>query len=114
MSNVPGLLANMELFQDANTSVYTVPSGYVATVHIAFCNRNTDGVCMSIALVDGPASCLEDKDWLYFEAPLEYTCEHSKIVLRQGQTIVAKSDSDNVNIHVWGFLQPLNIGLPNC
>lgn len=111
---VPGLLVAKTLPLNQNEDIWTVPSGYVATVNINICNRHNDsedGSYVSIALVNGGASVLSDSNWIMWKFPVGKTCEKTGVVLREGQSIVARTEQSDVNVQVWGFLEPTSSGL---
>lgn len=106
-----GLQATKELGPGNNIEIWTVPAGHVATVNINICNRNANGTFVDLAFIDGGPAILSDANWVYWKVPVEWTCEKTAVVLNEGQSIVARCQDGNVNVQVWGFLQPKTTGL---
>lgn len=114
MSGQHGRWAAVELTPTVIEDIWTVPTGYVATININICNTGDPGVDapVDVALVDGPCSAVTDEDWIFWQMPVPYTCEKTAIVLNQGQSICARSSAAGVNVVIWGFVQPCSSGLP--
>jgi hypothetical protein len=100
-----GRLGAVDILATTNTAIYSVPSGKVATVNINVCNRNAAEIAIRLAVLDGAIGTLANEDYIEYDVPMfdNGVLERTGIVISDGQTVVAYSDTANVSVQVWGW-----------
>ena len=96
-----GRLAVNDLTGGSATAVYQAPVTYtVATVNVV--NRNYTPVFVKVAV--SPNQTPNITDWIEYdvEIPGKGHIERTGVSVSQSEYIVVESDSDNVNVVVWG------------
>jgi len=97
-----GRLGKADLPAAANTDLYTVPGGKVATVNVAFCNRTAAAISVRLAARSGAVG---NADYLEYDAqvPANGVLERTAIVMGEGETLLAFAASAGVSVRVHGF-----------
>jgi len=98
-----GILGAENLPATDNVTVYTVPADTFAVVTVNVTNRNSQSrdVRVATAASDSPT----DAEWIEFDTELlgNGVLERSGIVLDEGKKIVARANSTEVNVVVYGI-----------
>ncbi|CAK0753382.1 conserved hypothetical protein [Gammaproteobacteria bacterium] len=98
-----GILGSADLAATTNTSVYTVPTGKVASFSVNVCNRNSTPVTIRLAFAaSGTPSAGE---WLEYDAPLPANgiLERSGLMMDASKILVAYSSGASVSVLVYGI-----------
>jgi len=86
-----------------NTTVYTVPTGKIASFIVSFCNRSASSgtVRLAIAASGSPSSA----EWIEFDTTVNANSvlERSGIVATAGKNIVVYCSSANFSVNVYGY-----------
>lgn len=101
-----GLLGSVDLAATTNTTVYQVPASptsLVAATSVNFCNRNSTGVRVRLAICDTTTPGADE----YFEyersiGPYE-SFERTGLPTQAGKYYVAYASAANVSAQVYGF-----------
>lgn len=99
-----GRLGAQNLSATTNTTLYSGPaSGYVGTVTVSLCNRNTTPVRVRLAVAT--TSSPSTAEWLWYDklVPGNEAVERTGIVVDYGKQIVAYSDTANVTAVAMGY-----------
>lgn len=99
-----GRLGAQNLSATTNTTVYSGPAnGYVGTVTLSLCNRNSTPVRVRVGLAT--TSNPSTAEWLWYDklVPGNEAVERTGIVVDYGKQIVAYSDTANVTAIAIGF-----------
>lgn len=98
-----GILGQSAPAATTNTTVYTVPSGKVATFNINFVNRGSSSatVRLAIASTGTPA----DSEWIEYDStvPANGVLERTGIVAQAAERVVAFASTANTSINVYGY-----------
>lgn len=97
-----GKLGKAALAAAADTDLYTVPAGTVATANINLCNRTTSAVTVRLAI---RSAALADADYIEYDAalPANGVLERTGIALSAGETITVRASAAGVSARVHGF-----------
>lgn len=100
-----GRLGAEDLAAMTNTTVYSVPAQLVGTVTINVCNRNVIPVSIRLAVTSGNIGTLTAADYIEYNLAVDGSgvLERTGIVLYNGQSVIAYSDTANVSVQVWGW-----------
>ena len=102
-----GKQANTALTASVWSVVYTIPTGYVWTGKINFCNRNA--TVAKIRLAYGTGSSGSAGEYIEYDTPLApagntgNVLERTAEVLQADQRILAYSDLSDVDVVVQGY-----------
>ena len=99
-----GRLGAQNLSATTNTTLYSGPaSGYVGTVTVSLCNRNTTPVRVRLAVAT--TSSPSTAEWLWYDklVPGNEAVERTGIVVDYGKQVVGYSDTANVTAVVMGY-----------
>lgn len=107
MPSVYKTLGQNALVLNTDTTTYTVPASKAVIVStVSFCNRNVSGVNSAIRLAVVPSGeSLSDKHYILFGSIVEARDTLFKtlgLTLAAGDKIVARSDTGDVSISVFG------------
>ena len=91
-----GTLCQVALAAGTNTSVYTVPTGKLATVNISFCNR-----AMAVSTSTSPAN----GEWILYDVMVGQngTFEKTALVMSAGKQLICYADTANISVNVYGY-----------
>jgi hypothetical protein len=97
-----GRLGKAALAANADTDLYTVPAGKVATASVAFCNRTAADVNVRLAVRSG---AIADSDYLEYDVavPANGVLERTQIALSEGETITVHASALGVSARAHGF-----------
>ena len=97
-----GRFGKANLNANADTDLYTVPPGIVATANVCFANRNATPASVRLAVRAGPIS---DADYLEFETviPPNGILERTGIALTTGEIITVRSNAAGVSVRAHGY-----------
>lgn len=98
-----GKLGSAALAANADTSLYTVPAGVVATVNIRIANRNASATHVRVAIGSGAAPVATDYIGYDISLPANGILEDTGIVCGAGETVWVRSELNNVSVRVHGF-----------
>ena len=98
-----GIYAQVDLVAATNTTVFTTAAA-IATYNIRIVNRNTVPITIRLGV------CASGTSYAGSDFTLEYDCtirpgiplEETGIIIQTGKLIIARSDTSNVSILVWG------------
>lgn len=96
-----GKLGAADLAAEADTLIYTVPAGKVATVNVRFANRNAAEVKIRLAIGTGATPAAED--YLDYDVPVILILEDTGLALSAGEKIWVRSDTANVSVRAHGM-----------
>lgn len=87
---------------NADTDLYTVPPGMVATANVCFCNRTPAPIAVRLAVRSGP---IADSDYLEFGTviPAGGILERTGIALTAGEVITVRTAAAGVSVRAHGF-----------
>lgn len=99
-----GRLGAQNLSATTNTTLYSGPaSGYVGTVTVSLCNRNTTPVRvrLAVATTSNPSTA----EWLWYDklVPGNEAVERTGLVIDDGKQIVVYSDTANISAVAMGY-----------
>lgn len=98
-----GVLGQAALAAATNTTVYTVPTGMVASFNVNVLNRgaNAATVRMAIASTATPT----DAEWIEFDAsvPANGVLERTGIVAQAAERVVVQASTANISVNVYGY-----------
>lgn len=97
-----GRFGKANLSANADTDIYTGPTGMVSTVNVSFCNRNSTAVRVRLAVRQGP---LATTDYLEYDAviPAYGVLERTGIALHAGEVVTVRSDTAAVSVRAHGY-----------
>lgn len=97
-----GRFGKADLAANADTDLYTVPAGTVATANVNLCNRNATAVTVRIAIRSG---AIANSDYIEYAAtiPGGGVLERTGLALAAGETITVQSSATNVSARAHGF-----------
>jgi len=98
-----GRLGVSALPATANTTVYTVPTGYYSVFNVSITNRNTTAVTVRLAL--STTGTPNDQDWLEFDTVIapKGVFERTGLVAQAGINVVVWSSATTVGATVYGI-----------
>lgn len=99
-----GRLGAQNLSATTNTTLYSGPaSGYVGTVTVSLCNRNTTPVRVRLAVAT--TSSPSTAEWLWYDklVPGNEAVERTGLVVDYGKQIVVYSDTASVTAVAMGY-----------
>ncbi|MDP3638683.1 MAG: hypothetical protein U0989_02455 [Azonexus sp.] len=98
-----GKLGSAALAAAADTLIYTVPDGKVATLNIACANR--DSVSAKVRIAIGVGANPTNDDYVQYDTSLagNGVIERTGIVCGAGEKVWVRSDIANVSVRVHGF-----------
>lgn len=98
-----GVLGQAALAVATNTTVYTVPSGMVASFNINAVNRGSSAATVRIAIASSAAPT--DAEWIEFDAsiPANGVLERTGIVAHGAERVVVQASTANVSVNVYGY-----------
>ena len=87
---------------NADTDLYTVPPGMVATANVCFCNRTSAPVAVRLAV---RSAALTDADYLEFGTviPANGILERTGIAMTAGEIITVRAAAAGVSVRAHGF-----------
>ena len=87
---------------NADTDLYTVPVGMVATANVCFCNRTSAPVSVRLAV---RSSAIADSDYLEFGTtiPANGILERTGIAMTAGEIITVRTSAAGVSVRAHGF-----------
>ena len=87
---------------NADTDLYTVPPGMVATANVCFCNRTGSPVSVRLSVRSGP---LADSDYLEYGTtiPANGILERTGIAMSAGEILTVRANAAGVSIRAHGF-----------
>lgn len=98
-----GILGQSAPAATTNTTVYTVPSGKLASFSVNILNRGAASVSvrLAIATTGTPAN----EEWIEFGAsvPANGVLERSGLVAQAGERIVVFASTADVSVSVYGY-----------
>ena len=98
-----GTLSQVALAAGTNTSVYTVPTGKLATVNISFCNRAivSAWIRMAVSTSTSPAN----GEWSLYDVMVGQngTFEKTALVMSAGKQLICYADTANISVNVYGY-----------
>ena len=97
-----GRLGAADLAAATDTTVYTVPSGKLASFNVSFCNRGA--VAATVRLSLSGAATPTGAEYLEFGAtiPASGVLERGGLMADAGKLVVVQSSASSVNCVVWG------------
>lgn len=97
-----GRLGKAALAANADTDVYTVPAGTVATANVNFCNRGSVAARVRLAVRNG---AIGNADYIEFDAdvPPNGVLERTGLVLDAGEIVTVRANTNDVSVRVHGF-----------
>lgn len=98
-----GNLGSAALEANADTLLYTVPAGKVATLNINCTNRDAGNVKVRIAIGAGAAPA--NRDYIEYDVNVlgNGVLERSGIVCGAGEKVWVRADTPNVSVRIHGF-----------
>jgi hypothetical protein len=98
-----GKLGNADLAATTNTTLYTVPTGKVATVNASFVNRT--GVSVTVQMAISATGTPTNAEWVEYGAviPANGVLERSGIVCGAGELVVCYASATGVSVRIFGF-----------
>ena len=98
-----GRLGANDLAATTNTTVYTVPTGKLATFNVSLTNRNS--VPVSVRLAIASAASPTNSEWLFYDYVLngQNTVERTGLVADAAKLIVAYASATGVSVVVDGL-----------
>jgi len=99
-----GRLGGNDLSAASNTTIYTVPSGKVASITVRFCNRSSSAIAL-IRLAIAAAASPTSAEWLEYDAVLapNGVLECTGLVIEAARLVVAYASVANVTCQVYGW-----------
>ena len=84
-------------------SIYTVPTGKVASFTVCMTNRTTNTVTVRIALTD--TGTIGSDEFIAYEVPIYpgEVYERSGLVLNAGFSVFARASTTGVNVVIYGY-----------
>lgn len=97
-----GLMGKASLAANADTDLYTVPAGKVATANVSLCNRGAAEAKVRIAVRNG---ALSNSDYLEYDVtlPANGVLERTQIAMSAGEIITVRSTVASVSARAHGF-----------
>jgi len=98
-----GILGSANPLAITNTTLYTVPTGKIATVNVNLCNRGTAPITVQVALSAAAIPTLNE--YIEFNAtiPANSVLERTAIVLAATQKVVVQASVATLSALVTGF-----------
>jgi len=100
-----GLLGNSAPAATTNTTVYTVPSGKVATFNVGIVNTTATPILFRVAIASTgtPAS----NEWIEYDATLQPNdvFERTALVAGANERVVVYGSASGLAVRVYGFEQ---------
>jgi hypothetical protein len=98
-----GILGKADLTAATNTTLYTVTAAKTGSFSVNFCNRNSTGVRVRLAM--SVTSTPGVTEWIEYDAVIDGNgiLERTGLVLDATKLVVAYSDTANVTVMVYGF-----------
>ncbi len=98
-----GRLGGNDLSAITHTTVYTVPSGKIASCTVRFCNRTAASVSVRLAIAASGTPV--NAEYLEYDAsiPANGVLENTGLVLEATRLIVAYASATGVSVNVYGF-----------
>ena len=98
-----GRLAVAAIPATANTTVYTVPTGFYTVCNISLTNRNTTAVKVRVAMASSGTPSLQE--WMEYDTVIipNGVFERTGLVLNAALNIVVYSDTANLGCTVYGI-----------
>ena len=98
-----GRLGVADLAATTNTSIYTVPTGKIATLSVSVCNRTGGAVTVRLALcaTGTPA----DTEYIEYGTTIaaNSTLTRTGLVLDAAKILVAYGSATGISVVAWGF-----------
>ena len=87
---------------NADTDIYTVPVGMVATANVCFCNRTNAPVQVRLAV---RSAAIADTDYLEYGTtiPANGILERTGIAMTAGEVITVRTSALGVSVRAHGF-----------
>jgi hypothetical protein len=87
----------------ANTTVYTVPTGYYSVLNVSITNRNTTAVTIRLAM--SATGTPADQDWIEYDTVVvgKGVFERTGLVMQAGMNVVVYSSAASVGCTVYGI-----------
>ena len=97
-----GRFGKANLAANADTDLYTCPTGQNATATVAFCNRSATPVAVRLAIRN---SVIGDADYLEYGTtiPANGILERNQIALSAGEIITVRANAAGVSVRAHGF-----------
>ena len=97
-----GRLGSAALAAAADTDLYTVPAGTVATVNINLCNRTAGAITVRIAI---RAGALADAHYIEYDTsiPANGVLERTGLAMSAGEIITVRAASAGISARAHGF-----------
>lgn len=98
-----GILGQSAPAATTNTTVYTVPSGKLATFSVNVVNRGSAAVSFRLAIAATGTPTTEE--WIEFGAaiPANGVLERTGLVAQAGERVVAFTSAADVSVNVYGY-----------
>lgn len=98
-----GILGQSAPAAATNTTVYTVPSGKVASFSVSIVNRGSSQ--MAIRLAISATATPTNSEWIEYDAILapRDVLERGGLVAQAGENIVVYADTASASVSVYGF-----------
>ncbi len=86
-----------------NTTIYTVPSGKVATFNVSICNTNTTSVTIRLSISSTSTPSTSEYVEYNTTIPASGVLERSGLMASDGKLIVVYASATNVAFNVYGY-----------
>ena len=98
-----GTLGQAAPSASTNTTVYTVPSGKIATVNINIVNRGTDSALVRVAIA--AAGTPANSEYIEYDVGIvpNDVLERTGIALSDQKRVVVYADTADTSVNVYGF-----------
>lgn len=98
-----GTLGQADLSATTNTTVYTVPSGKVATFTVNICNRNSLPIAVRLAVA--ATGTPGNSEYIEYDAviPANGVLERTGIVSTASKNVVVYSSAATCSVNVYGY-----------
>lgn len=99
-----GRLGSAAPAADTDTTLYTVPSGKVATINVSAVNRGAEDAKVRIGVTI--AATPDDADWIEYDAVIPANggvLERTAIVVGSGETVMVRDDKGAISYRCHGF-----------
>jgi hypothetical protein len=86
-----------------NTTVYTVPSGKLATVNLNLVNRGSSNIAVRLAVA--ASSTPANQEYLEYDAviPANGVLERTGLVISANKQVVVYTNTATLSVNVYGF-----------
>lgn len=86
-----------------NTTIYTVPSGKVATFNVSICNTNTTSVTIRLSISSTSTPSTSEYVEYNTTIPASGVLERGGLMASAGKLIVGYASETNVAFNVYGY-----------